>query len=262
MWLEPPSGGLELGYCVGGGWGGILLRGGFSQSGVRKMALVKSSLLSTISGSIGGTTYARNRGGAYARNRSLPIQPRSPQQERARSQLAFFSVYWSDTLTQNEREAWNQYASSLSALNRIGDSIIRTGQQAFVQSNTLAQLAGLAVITTAPASNVQFAIAANPQVVSHDVSSNTATFNLTQAITATVLGFCSPPVSNGSAATAQDFRFFGTFAASAATTIAVSGTNTGRRVFVAGMNQIWRFRAIAADGSFSNQLILRGLSQA
>lgn len=226
------------------------------------MALFRSSVFAAASGSIGGTTYARNRGGSYVRNRTNPIQPRSGDQERARSQLSFFSVYWSDTLTANERNAWNQYASTKGAFNRLGEAIVLTGQQAFVQANTLAQLAGLAVITAAPTSNVQFAIAANPQVISHDVSSNTATIVLTQAITATMLAFCSPPVSAGSYATARDFRYFGLLAASALTTVAVAGTNPDRRVFVAGMEQIWRFRAIKSNGDYSNILTFRGLSQA
>lgn len=226
------------------------------------MALVKSALLAQISGSIGGSTFARNRGGAYARNRTVPINPRRPDQVRARSQLSEFSVSWSDVLTSAQRSAWQQYAESLQAQNRLGDDIVLTGQQAYVQASTLLQLAGLSAITDPPVSNVQFALAANPQVVTHDISDNDVEVILTTGITASLLAFCSRPISPGSLSNALDYRFFGVAAITNLTTCAVTGTNSTRRVFVAGMGQFWRFRAVTSTGQFSNILTLRGLSQA
>lgn len=226
------------------------------------MALIKSSLLADIRGSIGGTTYSRNRGGSYARNRTVPINPQSANQERARSSLSDWSTYWSNSLNNTQRAAWNQFAETVVAVNVLGESITYTGQQMFIRSSTLIQLAGSAPITDPPETNVGFALSAAPQVVSHDVSSNTVTLILQSNIVGTVLAFCGPPQSAGSLSLKVPYRFFGSIFVDDANEAVVVGTNLGRRVFVAGQNQSWRFTAVDSSGRVSNDLYFRGLSVA
>ncbi|KKL73251.1 hypothetical protein LCGC14_2076760, partial [marine sediment metagenome] len=52
--------------------------------------------VAAISGSIGGTVYSRNRGGAYIRNRAIPVDPNTSFQINVRAILAAQSQNWAD----------------------------------------------------------------------------------------------------------------------------------------------------------------------
>lgn len=225
------------------------------------MALIKSSLLADIRGSIGGTTYSRNRGGSYARNRTVPINPQSISQTRARSDLAFYSVGW-NSLTDNQRAAWNAYAETVQAINVLGESITYTGQQMYIRSNTLLNLAGQPAVTAAPASNVQIALAvANGTQALYDVSDSELSVTLSQAFTGFVLGFTGPPQSAGASSLKVPYRFFGAFSATADTAIAIEDS-ANARIYSAAQRFAARFVGVSATGLVSNELFLRGTAQA
>lgn len=99
------------------------------------MALIKSTILAQISGSINGVTFSRNKGGAYARNRSLPSNPGTDRQDQVRTAMASLSMAWRDTLSQLQRNLWTAYGQSVTVLNRIGDSISLSGIAAFQRVN-------------------------------------------------------------------------------------------------------------------------------
>lgn len=114
------------------------------------MALIKSSVIASASGSVGGTVYSRNRGGMYIRNRSVPVNPNTEDQIRARQDLGQSSTAWR-ALTQAVRDTWVDYAAATPWFNKLGDAIVLTGQQAFCGCSALAKLLGLSVPATAPA---------------------------------------------------------------------------------------------------------------
>lgn len=101
----------------------------------RLMALIKSTILAQISGSINGVTFSHNKGGAYARNRSLPANPGTDRQDQVRTAMASLSIAWRDTLSELQRDLWNSYGQSVTVLNRIGDSISLSGIAAFQRVN-------------------------------------------------------------------------------------------------------------------------------
>jgi hypothetical protein len=225
------------------------------------MALIKSSLLSDIRGSVGGTTYSRNRGGSYARNRTVPINPQSSSQTRARSDLAQYSVGWA-SLTNAQRLAWNQYAETVVALNVLGESITYTGQQMYIRSNTLLELASLAAVNSPPPSNVQLSIAfGDSPTVNYDVSDNEIVATLQQNFTGTVLVFTGPPQSVGSYSLKVPYRFFGTQVLANQTAINAPGGGDAR-VYIAGQHMAVRFVGIGATGLVSNEVYLRALAVA
>lgn len=119
------------------------------------MALIKSTILAQISGSINGTTFAHNRGGAYARNRSLPINPGTDRQDQVRTSLASLANAWRDTLTEPERALWRAYGGATQVVNRVGDTVTLTGIAAFQRVNMfrLSSL-GMAMVSTPPASGL------------------------------------------------------------------------------------------------------------
>jgi hypothetical protein len=107
--------------------------------------------VSEIRGSAGGTTFSRNRFGAYTRQRTKPVNPNSPAQVQARSRLSALTVYWRDTLTQAQRDAWDAYAAATTWKNALGMDIKLTGLNHFLRAGQLRLQAGEAVIAAAPA---------------------------------------------------------------------------------------------------------------
>ncbi len=109
-------------------------------------------VVATISGSIGGTTFSRNRGGSYMRNRAIPLNPNTSFQINVRSILASQSQAWADQ-TDAVRAAWENWAVQNPVINALGRSIILSGAQAFIQLRARLALAGDTVITNPPIVN-------------------------------------------------------------------------------------------------------------
>jgi len=115
------------------------------------MALVKfGGGITQMAGSIGGTTFARNRYGNYARSRTKPTNPNTARQQTIRSALAFLTERWSLTLTAAQRTAWNLYAANVTMLNRLGESVNLSGFNMYIRSNSIRKAFGLAVIDAGP----------------------------------------------------------------------------------------------------------------
>lgn len=113
--------------------------------------LVKG-IFTNISGSLGGMTGSRNKGGQYLRARTNPTQPNTLPQQNARQRFGAASAAWGN-LAPEIRALWNNYASLQSWTNRLGDPIQLTGQQAYVGSNSALASVGLAQITNPPEPN-------------------------------------------------------------------------------------------------------------
>lgn len=95
------------------------------------MALVVDGV--PVGGSIGKTTYSRNRYGAYTRRRTKPVNPDSTLQQLSRSAFAAAVNYWTDVLTPLERAAWQTYAADVTWLNAAGETVHLTGQAMFIR---------------------------------------------------------------------------------------------------------------------------------
>lgn len=99
------------------------------------MALIKSTILAQISGSINGTTFSHNRGGAYARNRSIPSNPGTDRQDQVRTALGSLAKAWGSSLTEQQRTLWRAYGAGTTVTNRLGDSITLSGIAAYQRIN-------------------------------------------------------------------------------------------------------------------------------
>jgi hypothetical protein len=111
---------------------------------------IKSALVTQVSGSIGGMTGSRNRGGLYLRSRAIPTDPATPAQVSARNIFGVVSAAWSSVLTAAQREAWSLYASNVPVTDRLGDSILLSGQQWYVAANSLRLRAGIGIVNDGP----------------------------------------------------------------------------------------------------------------
>ena len=113
------------------------------------MALVKFPEGQQRSGKQGGIVWSRNRFGAYARNRAVPVNPDSAKQRTVRNQFSQNSKAWA-ALSSTYRDTWNTMAANLPRKNRLGDTIFLTGAQQFQSSNQA--LASFGVNIEVPAS--------------------------------------------------------------------------------------------------------------
>lgn len=107
-----------------------------------------------ISGKIGGTVYARNKSGAYARNWTKPVNPGSVPQSDARANLAAAVAGWA-TRTNEQQLAWNAYAAGMTRLNRLGESYVPSGRQIYIEQFINMFTALLVPLSVPGPSNVQ-----------------------------------------------------------------------------------------------------------
>jgi len=112
--------------------------------------LFKGSLITAASGKAGGLVAAHNAGGQYLRQFAVPTNPNSTLQQQRRTNFGNLSTRWSNTLTQAQRDAWNAIASTITAVNALGDPILLSGQQAYMRASTIAMLAAMAPPDDAP----------------------------------------------------------------------------------------------------------------
>lgn len=137
-------------------------------------------ILGPLSGSMGGLTYARNRGGLYVKMKASPTNPNSARQQAVRGILSTASGLW-QALTDAQRNAWDVYAASKPRMDPLGQSYDLTGHQMYVALTAVVLDQGLTEQTDPPAG-------ADPVVL----LSMTATFTSDTAIsvvyTATPLG--------------------------------------------------------------------------
>jgi len=103
-------------------------------------------------GSIGGTTFSRNRYGAYARKRVVPVNPNTSLQVRARSTFQAAVTAWRQ-LTDAQRTAWANYAAQTPVQDKLGATIYLTGLQAYMSVTGIyrtVNAAGGSTIVTLP----------------------------------------------------------------------------------------------------------------
>lgn len=115
------------------------------------MALVRFGAgIVQMSGSIAGTTFARNASGNYARSRTKPVNPASAPQEQIRAVVAYLTDRWLETVTTSQRAAWGDYALAVAMKNRLGESIHLSGFNHYIRSNSAIIYAGATVVDAAP----------------------------------------------------------------------------------------------------------------
>lgn len=105
--------------------------------------------VTAVSGSIGGTTFSRNRGGQYTRARAIPVTSTTVEALAAKARLSTASAAWQG-LTDGQRTAWGFWATANPSNNTLGMSIIPGGQQAFIGNHIRMSLASAATLTAPP----------------------------------------------------------------------------------------------------------------
>jgi hypothetical protein len=124
-------------------------------------------VVADVRGSVGGTTFSRNRYGAIMRGRVTPVNPQTARQEAARTIMADLSQRWQNVLTAAQRGAWETHAAAISFTNKIGQSINLSGMAMYLRSNAAILAAGGVVVDdgpealTLPGADPSFAVSAS-----------------------------------------------------------------------------------------------------
>lgn len=111
------------------------------------MAKIVSDII--WSGSQGSRTFSHNKGGAYTRNRRVPVNPTTVAQGSVRNQLAAASSNWAN-LSDADRSAWSAYAASNPVTDRLGSAIQLSGQSMYVALSTRLTQMGQSSIDSPP----------------------------------------------------------------------------------------------------------------
>lgn len=111
--------------------------------------------VSQASGKIGGTVYARNKGGSYSRNFVVPTNPQTAKQAAQRNLLGLKSAAWR-SITDVQRDAWISWADENPILDRLGNSIVLSGAQAYNKINMNRTNAGDAAVQSTTPSTAEF----------------------------------------------------------------------------------------------------------
>lgn len=217
--------------------------------------IFKSGLITQGSGSIGGLTASRNKGGNYLKARSNPVDPGSAAQVAQRARIQLFSANWTDVLTAAQRLAWNDWAETQSRVNSLGDTIQVSGQNLYIAGNSLLAQAGGAAVTAAPIETAQ-----PPTDIIFGSVDTTNDFNcLVDAggnpwaaeDDSFLLVFASTNVSKGRTFFKGPFAFIASLEGDITTPVTGAQTIAGGPTLVAGDNVWVRFRVVTIDGRTS-----------
>jgi len=215
-----------------------------------------STIFGAASGSIGGTTFSRNRFGMYTRIRAIPTNPNSLRQQLVRSRFSFLSKAWGNNLSQAQRNAWNLYASQVTVKDRLGQDINLTGQQMFIRSNSIVVSIPLPIVEDAP---TNFTLAETDATLSASISEATqlvsVVFDDTQPWAseddAGMQISISRPVSPGVSFIPPIFRVAGTLLGDLGVPLTSPQDVTSPFNITAGQKVLVQARIVRADGRLS-----------
>lgn len=216
----------------------------------------KPVLGSELSGSIGGITASHNLGGAYFRNRVVPTNPNTVQQQAIRSSVGQLTSLWLNTLTGAERVAWDLYAANVPLLDALGEPINVSGLNMYVRSNVPRLQAALPRQDAAPST---FNLGDFTAVSVSSLSEATQNVNVeftegddwVTEDNSSLLVWCSRAQNPSINYFKGPYRFSGQVAGEVAVPPTTPEAIAPAFAFVAGQLVFFRFAVTRADGRYS-----------
>lgn len=101
------------------------------------------------SGAAGAVVASRARGTQYLRARVVPVNTATTFRQAVRNAVKTLTSLW-QSLTEEQRGAWRNYALNVPRVNSLGDSFTASGINWFVGNNTPRVQAGLAAVLDGP----------------------------------------------------------------------------------------------------------------
>jgi hypothetical protein len=205
------------------------------------MALIKlGALAQDVRGSLAGSTFSRNRGGAYIRQKVSPVQPVSPWSAITRSVFKSNSQRFSCTITESQRLAWDAWAAVHPFINVFGDSIILPAVAAYAAVNGRLRLVGQGFSDDPPETWEVLDLAGAEAAVTVDGGTLAYTLTIGRALESYegLLAYVTPPILGNRTPQRAEFAMCNlfnrdVFAASADIGASVQGRHVDR-VFAVG----------------------------
>lgn len=157
--------------------------------------LIRMGMGSQLSGSVGGVVASHNKGGAYLRGRSVPTNPNSDRQQSVRTAFSIASIGWR-ALTDAQRAAWEAYAVATPVVNRLGETIILSGFNSYVSTNSFRLGAGSSVLAAAPSPGL-VSLGPDFAVTTLSAASGITMDNIAAEANGAFIVALGPPVSAG-----------------------------------------------------------------
>lgn len=192
------------------------------------------NMAQNVSGSIGGTTFGRNKGGAYARQKSSPVQPRTERQLTVRANLSLVSQAWRN-LTAALRAEWETYAQAHPVVDVFGQALKLSGMSAFCKIAADCLNLGLDQPTAPPPDPTEVIPAPVSAVATADDQTVVVTFDGNPAATDIIALWATPGISQGRAYVNSQLRFAGML-------VGTGSTPTASKV-LNGLNPLLNFTA-------------------
>lgn len=114
------------------------------------MKFTTGAMVGDLSGSIGSTTASHNKFGPYFRSKVIPVNPNTARQQAVRVVFATLVSAWNDSLTAEQRVAWNVWADNTPVQGKDGNPINITGQNAYIRFNVIRLQIGQARVDDGP----------------------------------------------------------------------------------------------------------------
>lgn len=218
-----------------------------------------------MSGSIDGVVASHNRGGAYFRNRSTPVNPSSPAQVAVRSFFAQLGSAWRDTLTPAERAGWDTYALNTLLPNALGDPVNVGGLGMYQRGNVARLQAGLTRVDTPP-SVFGLPTVTPPTLISITAATGVASIGFTpgdawaNADGAALLVYGSRPNSPAINFFKGPYRFAGKVDGNSTTAPTSPAAINMPFALIAGQKAFVKVTVTGADGRYSGPFRLAALA--
>lgn len=221
------------------------------------MGLVKFGQgVAKISGKVGGTVFAHNKGGTYARNFAVPTDPGSTFQNTVRQAMSALVERWGQILTQAQRDDWATYAANVTKLNRLGDPIHLPPIAWYTGCNTQRSQAGVAIADDAPTvfdrgeADSTLAVAASEATQQLSVTFDDA-LEWVDEDDGHLLVYASRPQSPATEFFKGPYRLAGTIDGDSVTPPTTPATMAAPFAFVEGQKIFTRLVISRADGRYS-----------
>jgi len=109
--------------------------------------ILYSALVTSINGSIGGTTFQRNAYGHTVKKKPNIVNPNTIRQAQPRANLQTLAGVWA-SMTTAQRNAWDAYATANPVPSRLNPNAYLSGHAQWLRVNLLRLQAGLSVLIT------------------------------------------------------------------------------------------------------------------
>jgi hypothetical protein len=107
--------------------------------------IIFSSLVTSINGSAGGTTFQRNLYGNTLKNKPHMATPRSQYQNESKRIVSAVTQFWR-TMSSVQRQTWIDYANAFPEATRLNPDSYLNGYNLFVKFNCIRYLANGSIL--------------------------------------------------------------------------------------------------------------------